>query len=214
MKKILSATFVSMGIALLTSGCVPTTATGALNSLGSAATSGAVGSTATGKASGTSKGLPTGSSSITTYENKTYGFTFTMPSGWSKTTGNPDSDLVLFSKIPMTNACSFQFHITAMRKSFPASASVNASFKAAKEDIAIKKIISVKRRNDRIKNKKASVIGWEIVDNGKSGGYKRIIYQAYDAQNHYFNLTASASIEKFETCRPELRKIIDSIKFN
>lgn len=211
MKKILSATLISMSVALLISGCVPTSATGALNSLGSAATRGVVGSSST---AGTSKGLPTGSSSVVTYDNKTYGFTFTIPAGWSKTTGKPDSDMVLFSKIPMTNACSFQFHITAMRKSFPAGASVNASYKAAKEDIAIKKIVSVKRRNDRIKNKKASVIGWEIVDNGKSGGYKRIIYQAYDAQNHYFNLTASASVEKFESCRPELRKIIDSIKFN
>ena len=213
MKKILSATVASIGVALLTSGCVPTSATGALNSLGSTATRGAVGSSSTAGASkGT--GLPTGSSSAVTYDNKTYGFTFTIPAGWSKTTGKADSDMVLFSKIPMTNACSFQFHITAMRKSFPAGASVNASYKAAKEDIAIKKIVSVKRRNDRIKNKKASVIGWEIVDNGKSGGYKRIIYQAYDAQNHYFNLMASASVEKFESCRPELRKIIDSIKFN
>ena len=205
MKKILSSTLVFTGIILLTSGCVPTSATGALSSLGS---------TATGGAAGTSKGLPTGSSSVVTYDNKTYGFTFTMPAGWSKTTGTPDSDMVLFSKMPMTNACSFQFHITAMRKSFPAGASVNASYKAAKEDIAIKKIVSVKRRNQGIKNKKASVIGWEIVDNGKSGGYKRIIYQAYDAQNHYFNFTASSSIEKFESCRPELRKIINSIKFN
>ena len=53
-----------------------------------------------------------------------------------------------------------------------------------------------------------------MVEKGKSGGHQRIIYQLYDAKNRYYNLMGSANTEKFETCRPELRKIIDSIKFN
>jgi len=209
MKKILSATFASMGIALLTSACVPTTATSALNTLGTVAT----GST-TGVVTGRSAGMPVGSSSAVTYENKTYGFSFTIPAGWSKQNGDPNSDSVLFMQVPISNSCSFQFHITPMRKSFPAGASVRASYKAAKEDIEIDKLLSTKRRNDRIKNKKAGVIGWEVVEKGKAGGHQRIIYQAYDEKNRYYNLMGAANTEKFETCRPALRKIIDSIKFN
>jgi len=208
MKKILSATLTSMGIALLTNGCVPTTATGALNTIGAVATA-STGGVATGSA-----GLPTGSSSAVTYENKTYGFSFTIPAGWSKQNGEPNSDSVLFMQMPISNSCSFQFHITPMRKSFPAGASVKASLKAAKEDIKIDKLLSAKRRDDRIKNKKAGVIGWEVVEKGKAGGHQRIIYQAYDEKNRYYNLMGAANTEKFETCRPELRKIIDSIKFN
>ncbi|MDQ7090092.1 MAG: PsbP-related protein [Methylococcales bacterium] len=210
MKKICVATLTSVGLALLTSGCVPTTATGALNTLGSAATGGLV-SPATGTAS---SGLAAGSTSAVTYKNKTYGFSFTIPAGWSKQSGNPDSDSVLFMQAPISNSCGFQFHITPMRKSFPASASVKASLKAAKEDIQINKLLSAKSRNDKGTTSKQRTIGWEVVEKGKSGGHQRIIYQLYDAKNRYYNLMGSANTEKFETCRPELRKIIDSIKFN
>jgi len=210
MKKILSTTFMTGSIALFASGCVPTTATGVLNTVNAVATAstgGTPGSTATA-------GGIAGSSSAVTYNNKTYGFSFTIPAGWAKHNGSPDSDSVLFMQVPTSNSCSFQFHITPMRKSFPASASVRASLKAAKEDIQIGKLLSAKRRDDRGVNKKRRVIGWEVVEAGKAGGHQRIIYQAYDEKNRYYNLMAAASAGKFERCRPELRKIIDSIKFN
>lgn len=211
MKKIVSTTITSIGVALLVSACVPTTTTGVLNSITSVAT-GSTGSTG-GTLNSTAGGI-TGSSSAVTYENKTYGFSFTIPAGWSKQNGEADSDSVLFMQAPISNSCSFQFHITPMRKSFPAAASVRASLKAAKEDIGIKKLLSAKRRNDKGTSKKRGVIGWEVVENGKAGGNQRIIYQAYDEKNRYYNLMGAAKTEKFETCRPELRKIIDSIKFN
>lgn len=140
-----------------------------------------------------------------TYQNKTYGFSFTIPAGWQKQSGEPDSNSVLFMQQPISNSCSFQFHITSMGANFPAEAGVKASLNSAKADT--NKYISAKRRDDK------GTRGWEIVEKGAEGGHQRIIYQVYDAKNNYYNLMSAANTENFETCRPDLRKIIDSIKF-
>ncbi|MCK4492958.1 MAG: hypothetical protein KAU26_02815 [Methylococcales bacterium] len=186
------------GFTFFTTACVPTSTSGALNGLGSATTGGAVNMTA--------GAIKTGSDKAVTYKNKTYAFSFTIPAGWDKMSGDPGSKAVLFTKVPTSNGCSFQFHINPMGKSFPAKTSVRASLKKAKEDVAKGKYISVKKRNTE------TTLGWEILEKDEAGAYKRIIYQAYDAVNNYYNLMASANTEKFEACQPELRNIIESIK--
>lgn len=202
MKKILSATLVSMGVVLLTSGCIPTSATGVLNSAGSIARGEAT-STAAGNVAGAK-----GSSEAVTYTNKTYRFSFTIPAGWNKMSGDPDSKSVLFTQIPVSNGCSFQFHISSMGKSFPAKTAISTAIKKSKEQIKTGKYISVKSRNDK------RARGWQLLEKGEAGAYKRIIYQAYDEKNNYYNIMASANTEKFDACEPDLKKIIESVKFN
>ncbi len=196
-KKILVA-LITAGLTLLTTACVPTSTTGALSTLGSAATGGTV-STADGA-------TQTGSEKEVTYENKTYGFSFTIPAGWHKMSGDPTSKLVLFTKVPTNSGCSFKFVISSMGKSFPAKTSVRTSLKKAKEQISTGKYISAKRRNTK------TTLGWEILEKGEAGAYKRIIYQAYGPTNTYYNFNASANTEKFDACQPELSNIMKSIK--
>jgi hypothetical protein len=147
----------------------------------------------------------TTSTEAVTYQNKTYGFSFTTPKNWQKQSGEIDSKIVLFMQNPISDSCSFQFHITVMPESFPAEAAINASLNAAKTDA---RYASAKARDDK------GTRGWEIVEKGVKEGHQRILYQVYDAKNRHYNFTAAANTEKFEACRPVLRKIIDSIKFN
>jgi hypothetical protein len=150
---------------------------------------------------------PATAADSTTYKNKTYGFSFTVPNTWKKQNGEPDSDNVLFMRSPLSNSCSFQFMITPMPKDFPAEISVVSSLKAAEADIGLGKNLSAKRRDDK------GTKGWEIAEKGQKGGHQRIIYQVYDAQNRLYNFNAAAYTEKFSGCQPDLSKIIDSIKF-
>jgi hypothetical protein len=150
------------------------------------------------------------------YKNNDHRFSFIIPAGWSKQSGDANSDNVLFMRVPISDSCSFQFHITRMRPSFPAESSVKASLKAAKEDITIGKLLSAKRRDEKGKENGKTVRftrGWEVVEKGSPGGHQRIIYQAYDRDNYYFNFMGAANTENFEKCRPQLREIIDSISF-
>jgi hypothetical protein len=206
MKKILFTALTFSSMALLTA-CVPTTANRVLDTVNAVATA------STGSAAKTTTSLTTGSSTAVTYKNKTYGFSFTIPAGWKKQSGNPDSNQVLFVKAPTSDSCSFQFHINPMSKSFPAAVSVKASIKKAKQDIELGKLLLVKSRRDKDASGQGT-LGWEVVEKGQKGGNQRIIYQLYDAKNRYYNLMAAATTEKFKACRPALRKIIDSIKFN
>jgi hypothetical protein len=151
-----------------------------------------------------------------TYKNKARNFSFTIPAGWSKQSGDVDSDTVIFMQEPLNKTCSFQFNITPMQADFPAEASVKASLDTAKKDVKAGKNISAKRRDESGKEKGKNVRftrGWELVEKGQAGSPKRIIYQAYDRQNNYYNMMAAAETEHFEECRPSLQKIIDSIKF-
>jgi hypothetical protein len=151
-----------------------------------------------------------------TYKNKARNFSFTIPAGWSKQSGDVDSDMVIFMQEPLSKTCSFQFNITSMQADFPAEASVKASLDTAKKDVKSGKNISAKRRDESGKEKGKNVRftrGWELVEKGQAGSPQRIIYQAYDRQNNYYNMMAAAETEHFEECRPGLQKIIDSIKF-
>ncbi|MDP1774355.1 MAG: hypothetical protein Q8L15_18975 [Methylobacter sp.] len=156
------------------------------------------------------------SAEAVTYKNKDRNFSFVIPAGWSKQSGDVNSDTVLFMQEPLTKTCSFQFNMTRMQGDFPAEASVKASLDSAKKDIKIDKNLSAKRRDESgMENGKKVRFtrGWELTEKGKAGGHQRIIYQAYDRQNYYLNMMAAAETEHFEECRPALQKIIDSIKF-
>jgi hypothetical protein len=160
-----------------------------------------------------------------TYRNKTYHFSFTIPTGWEKQSGNANSDNVLFMQMPISNSCSFQFNVTPMSASFPAEAAVSAALATAHHELKLNRLSSAKRRDTSLKEKikekgkeKEKVViltrGWEITEKAQNQTQQRIIYQVYDKENRYFNFTATAIREKFATCAPDLRKIIDSISFN
>ena len=151
-----------------------------------------------------------------TYTNKDRHFSFTIPAGWAKQSGEVNSDSVLFMAQPLKKTCSFQINMTRMQKDFPAEASVAASLDSATKDIEIEKNISAKRRDESgMENgqKVQFTRGWELTEKGQKSGHQRIIYQAYDRENYYLNMMAAAETEHFEECRPDLQKIIDSIKF-
>lgn len=151
-----------------------------------------------------------------TYINKDRHFSFTLPAGWEKQSGDVDSDMVVFMQKPLSKTCSFQVNMTRMQLDFPAEASVAASLDSAIKDIAIDKNISAKRRDESgLENGKQVQFtrGWELMEKGQKGGHQRIIYQSYDRENYYLNMMAAAETEHFEECRPDLQKIIDSIKF-
>lgn len=161
-------------------------------------------------------GGSTGSTEAVTYKNKDRNFSFVIPAGWSKQSGDVNSDTVLFMQEPLTKTCSFQFNMTRMQMDFPAEASVKASLDSAKKDIKIDKNLSAKRRDESgMENSKKVKFtrGWELTEKGQAGGHQRIIYQAYDRQNYYINMMAAAETEHFEECRPALQQIIASIKF-
>lgn len=162
------------------------------------------------------KAKPKTPAEAVTYSNKNRHFSFTIPAGWEKLSGDANSDMVLFMAQPLKKTCSFQINMTRMQADFPAEASVAASLSSATKDIAIDKIISAKRRDESgMENGKKVQFtrGWEVTEKGQKGGHQRIIYQAYDRENYYLNMLAAAETEHFEECRPDLQKIIDSIKF-
>jgi hypothetical protein len=161
-------------------------------------------------------GGSTGSTEAVTYKNKDRNFSFVIPAGWSKQSGDVNSDTVLFMQEPLTKTCSFQFNMTRMQMDFPAETSVKASLDSAKKDIKIDKNLSAKRRDESgMENGKKVRFtrGWELTEKGQAGGHQRIIYQAYDRQNYYINMMAAAETEHFEECRPALQQIVASIKF-
>jgi hypothetical protein len=158
-------------------------------------------------------GLPAGMSSApVTYTNKARNFQFTIPAGWAKTDGDPAGETATFRKGQTT--AHFNFHYTQLSADFPAETSVKASLKSAQEEVRQGKNIAAKRRDGMcVANpKKLCARGWELIDNGKSGP-QRIIWQAYDGGNFYFNFMASAELAEFPAQRAELQGIIDSVKF-
>ena len=101
-----------------------------------------------------------------------------------------------------------------MSPDFTAEASVKASLNSAKTDIKLGKNIDAKRRDEKCESNPKNICarGWELIDNGDSGP-PRIIFQAYDKANTYYNFNASAEKPEFPAARAELQAIIDSIKF-
>ncbi len=147
-----------------------------------------------------------------TFKNAERNFTFTIPAGWKRVAGAPNSSGENFGKPGTT--WFFNIHYTQMVPSFPAKSSVDASLKTAKEEITIGKLMSAKRRDQGTPPKKG-VIGWEIVETRKGGGgtHQRIIWQCYDGDNYYYNFGVVAHPDQFDRARAELQGILDSIKF-
>jgi len=65
-----------------------------------------------------------GLASDTTFRNKKRPFSYTIPAGWRKESGDPTGERAVFMK-PGTTA-SFNFHFTQMVPSFPRKAAVDA----------------------------------------------------------------------------------------
>lgn len=160
----------------------------------------------------------------TTYRNKIYRFSFILPTDWEKQSGNPSSDNALFMQLPISNSCGFQFNVIPMSTTFPAEEAATTFLAAAYRELRLHKLLAVKRRDtwikekskDKNKDKEKIVIlthGWEITEKPQKHKPQRIIYQVYNRENHYFNFVASAVSEKFSSCAPQLRKIMDSISF-
>ncbi len=197
------ATVLACSVVLI--GC---SASGVGQNLLNQAVNSAVPATPLTPAADASTGGAVGSAEAVTYKNTGRHYSFTIPAGWAKQSGDENSDMVLFMAVPLSKTCSFQVNMTRMQADFPAEASVKASLDSAKKDIAIDKNISAKRRDEA-----GYTRGWELTEKGKAGGHQRIIYQAYDKENYYLNMMAAAETEHFEECRPALQQIIDSIKF-
>ena len=146
-----------------------------------------------------------------TYKNAARNFSFTLPVGWEQV---KDANAMDISVGKPGTRSAFLVHMTRMVSSFPAKASVDASLKTAKEEMAIGKLISAKRRDDP-PGPKPTVIGWEIIESptGGGGSHQRIIWQCYDGQNYYYNFMTSTSPEQFNASRAELQGIINSVRF-
>lgn len=162
------------------------------------------------------------------YKNKAHHFSFLLPDNWKKQTGNVNGNNALFMRMPLNNSCSFQFNITPMPATFPAEMAVDAGLKAALVQVKQKKLLLAQRRDyvhdekvlSKEKGKELETIkpvtfirGWEVVENSQETGLQRLVYQAYNKSNAYFNFIAAASHENFSQCQPQLQQIMESIQF-
>jgi hypothetical protein len=151
-----------------------------------------------------------GSRAPMTYKNRVRPFSYTIPAGWRQEAGDPSGESVTFM-LPGTT-CGFTFHFTQMVPSFPRKASVDASYKQAKEEMSIGKYISVKRRDQAGPH---GIIGWETIESPTkgSGGFQRIQWQCYDKDNYYYSFMAHSDPRQFSQHRAVLQGIINSVSF-
>jgi len=162
------------------------------------------------------------------YKNKAYRFSFLLPVDWKKQTGDVNSNNALFMRLPLSQSCSFQFNITPMPTNFPTEMAVDAGLKTALVQVKQKKLLSAQRRDfvhdekvlSKEKGKEVESIkpvtfvrGWEVMENRQETGLQRLVYQAYNKSNAYFNFIAAASNENFRHCQPQLQQIMASIQF-
>ena len=168
---------------------------------------------ASGSASSSSASVQSGSTAPVTYSNKARKFHFTIPAGWAKINGDPDSNTLLLQKVG--GSASFQFHYTGMASNFPAEASVKASLNMAKDEVKRGNNIAAKRRDDKCQSnpKVLCARGWELIDDGHDG-HQRIIWQAYDKDNFYYNFMGASNTPDFQAARATLQEVIESVKFD
>ncbi len=146
-----------------------------------------------------------------TFKNLARNFQYTIPAGWYKVDGEPDSESVSFMKEGGT--LGFIIHITQMVPSFPRKDAVKAGLKQDTERMSINQVLEARRRDDGDAKKKCGVIGWEQVEAPQKNSFQRIIWQCYDGENYYMNFMAHSTNEDFAAAKPTLRQIMDSIKF-
>jgi hypothetical protein len=146
-----------------------------------------------------------------TYKNVRH-FSYTVPAGWQKEHGDPTGEKGVGFGLPGTTA-SFTIHINQMVPSFPRKAAVDAGYKQAKEEMAIRKYMAVKRRDQ---GGSRGVIGWETIETAEkgSGGFQRIQWQCYDKDNYYYSFIACVNPQQFNQQRAVMQRIIDSIRFD
>ncbi|WP_054773690.1 hypothetical protein [Methylogaea oryzae] len=158
-----------------------------------------------GVGGGSVSGQESASAAPVTYSNKARKFHFTIPAGWAKVGGDPEGENAQFQKVGGT--ASFQFHYTSMASNFPAEASVKASLTMAKDEIKQGKNIEAKRRDDKCQSnpKVQCARGWELIDAGKDG-HQRIIWQAYDKDNYYYNFMGASDTAEFQSVRASCKK--------
>lgn len=151
-----------------------------------------------------------GTTSPTTYRNTVRNFQFTLPAGWEPVT-DPNSESVTVMKVGTPR--SFIITIEQMVPSFPRAAAVEAGLKQDKERVQINKLLDAHRRDDGNIKTGCGVIGWEQTEAPQKNSFQRIIWQAYDGENYYYNFMTATENEDFTAAHPELRQIQDSIKF-
>jgi len=145
-----------------------------------------------------------------TFKNQRH-FSYTVPAGWQKEQGDPTGERGAGFGRPGSTVA-FVIHINQMVPSFPRKAAVDAGYKQAKEEMTIRKYLSVKRKDQPGKR---GVIGWETIETAEkgSGGFQRIQWQCYDKDNYYYSFMTSVNPQQFNQYRAEMQKVIDSIQF-
>lgn len=150
----------------------------------------------------------------TVFKHPTRNFSFTLPKGWSRTSGSMEAgSAAVFKKhgVPVF----FQFHFTPMAQSFPALASVEASLLQAEADMEQGKLRSATRRDNGENDAGLPMaIGWMVVEApGEEDAPQRMIWQCYDRENVYYNFLASTTPALFATHEEELKAVFNSIVF-
>jgi hypothetical protein len=145
-------------------------------------------------------------------------FRVTIPAGWNS--GDVNNIRAIGHEFQNVvggelGGCVFGWTIEPMVKSFPAASSVASGLKQDKERIAIKQVVSAKRRDQGDPKKKCSFIGWQTEEAQRPDPtYNRsIFYRGYDQDNVSYTFGAACPDTKFESCRNDFMKIIESIQF-
>lgn len=152
-----------------------------------------------------------GSTAPVTYRNAARNVQYTIPAGWERVEGDPNTESVGFKKAGAS--WGFNVHMNQMVPSFPRKAAVDAGLKQDKERVTIRQLLEARRRDDGDAKRKCGVIGWEIVEAPQKNSFQRIIWQCYDGENYYMNFMAYSSNGDFNAARTTLREVMDSVKF-
>ena len=174
-------------------------------------------------ASGESRAAKTWKSHIALKEavtiiHPTKNFRVTIPAGWNSEDMNNIRDIGHEFQNVVGGAlggCVFTWHIEPMVKSFPAASAVAAGLKQDKERIAIKQVVETRRRDQGDPKKKCHFIGWyaEEAQRPDPKHNRSIFYRGYDQDNVHYVFGAACEDTKFQACRNDFLKIMESIQF-
>ena len=153
-----------------------------------------------------------------TIMHPTKNFRLTIPAGWNTEDMNNIRAIGhTFQKVVNGEIghCTFGWTIEPMVKSFPRASAVAAGLKQDKERIEIKQVEATKRRDQGDPKKKCSFIGWQTIEAQRPDPkYNRsIFYRGYDQDNVLYTFGAACEDTKFQACRDDFLKIMESIQF-
>ena len=152
---------------------------------------------------------------VATYTYTDRHFSFSLPVEWTQKNNDINSGNAVFVAQPETKTCSFEVNLALMQPNFNAEETVTEALKEATQAIKKGLNLAAKRRDELGMEKGKSVKyarGWEVLKKAQDG-YQGIVYQAYDKENYSLYFSGTAEAAHFEECRPELEKIMKSIKF-